>query len=452
MQKSGREGAGVGAGRAGVGAEASQCPTLDGAKLANGFLLAGVFRLAWIVADGGVARVNWRDMGAEELGSVYESLLELVPRVDLEARRFTFATGDEAKGNARKTTGSYYTPDSLVQVLLDSALEPVVKDALAAHPADPVAALLELSVVDPACGSGHFLLAAARRLAGHVARLSANGTPSAAEYRHALRLVVGRCIYGVDLNPMAIELCRVGLWMEAVEPGLALSFLDSHIQCGNALLGATPELLAKGVPDAAWEPIEGDDKRVTSALKRRNKTEASGRQMVLDTLWAKSAANDAAAVVEAVDALERCPDAQLSEVQQKALQWDEIRASAAYRHQRFVADLWCSAFVWPKLPGELANDAPTHAQWQQVQERRGAVTALVEKTARDLAEEYQFFHWHLAFPKVHGKPSGKYVIAVGRGRSHLRERAGLTRRRCCSPRRPSQRPPAGPASRPTPTA
>jgi hypothetical protein len=82
-----------------------------------------------------------------------------------------------------------------------------------------------------------------------------------AEYRHALRQVVGRCIFGVDLNPMAVELCKVGLWMEAVEPGLPLTFLDSHIQHGNALLGTTPELMAGGIPDAAWEP--GVPKRVS---------------------------------------------------------------------------------------------------------------------------------------------------------------------------------------------
>src|SRR4029450_13751164 len=102
----------------------------------------------------------------------------------------------------------------------------------------------------PACGAGHFLLAAARRVATHVARLEADGTPSASEYRRALRKVVARCIYGVDLHPMAVELCRVSLWMEAVEPGLPLTFLDSHIQSGNALLGTTQELMAAGVPDA----------------------------------------------------------------------------------------------------------------------------------------------------------------------------------------------------------
>ncbi|MCL2726634.1 MAG: N-6 DNA methylase [Polyangiaceae bacterium] len=115
-----------------------------------------------------------------------------------------------------------------MQVLLDSALEPVIADTIAKNPSNLVEALLGLSIVDPACGSGHFLLAAARRLAAHVARFQANGTPSTEEYRHALRQVVGRCIFGVDLNPMAVELCKVGLWMEAIDPGLPLTFLDSH--------------------------------------------------------------------------------------------------------------------------------------------------------------------------------------------------------------------------------
>src|SRR3989454_106135 len=109
-------------------------------------------------------------------------------------------------------------------------------------------------------------------------RRTAVSSPSPPECRHALRQVVGRCIYGVDLNPMAIELCKVSLWMEAVEPGLPLTFLDSHIQHGNALLGTTPELMAKGIPDAAWEPIAGDNKKTAATLKKRNKAEAAGQR------------------------------------------------------------------------------------------------------------------------------------------------------------------------------
>ncbi|TAK32493.1 MAG: SAM-dependent DNA methyltransferase, partial [Myxococcaceae bacterium] len=389
----------------------AQCPDLDAAKVQNQALLRAVFQLSWMVEEGSLARVNWRDMGPEELGSVYESLLELVPQVALEQRRFSFATGDETRGNARKTSGSYYTPDSLVQVLLDSALEPVVAAAIAANPSDPVEALLSLSVVDPACGSGHFLLATARRLAAHVARLTANGTPSAAEYRHALRQVVGRCIYGVDLNPMALELCRVSLWMEAVEPGLALSFLDSHLQVGNALLGATPELMEKGIPDAAWEPIEGDDRKVASALKKRNKSEAKGQQG-FEALWSKPAANEVDEVVHAVEALEKSPDADLEAVEKRAAQWEAIRASEAFRHQRFVADAWCAAFVWPKTgEGPVLDAAPTNGLWRQIRDGRGHAPALTTETVRALTVQYRFFHWHLAFPQVFKR--GGFDVVLG---------------------------------------
>src|SRR5690606_23730538 len=126
--------------------------------------------------------------------------------------------GDEVeastRGNARKLSGSYYTPASLVQELIKSALEPVIERTLAENPQQPVEALLSLSVCDPACGSGHFLLAAARRIAEEVARLSATeGNPLPSDYRTALRDVVSRCIYGVDKNPMAVELARMALWL-----------------------------------------------------------------------------------------------------------------------------------------------------------------------------------------------------------------------------------------------
>jgi hypothetical protein len=394
---------------AGIFAKA-QCPALDVAKLENRALLLAVFKLSWLREESGLARVNWRDMGPEELGSVYESLLELVPQITKDGRLFAFATGGETKGNARKTTGSYYTPDSLVQVLLDSALEPVVKDTIAQHPENTVNALLGLFIVDPACGSGHFLLAAARRLASHVARLSANGTPSAAEYRHALRQVVGRCIYGVDLNPMAVELCKVSLWMEAVEPGLPLTFLDSHIQHGNALFGTMRGLMAKGIPDAAWEPIVGDDKKTASALKKRNKVSAEG-QRSFDTLWANPSAAEAKAVERAVAELEAVSDANPEALARKESQWESILESPQYRHQKLVADAWCAAFVWPKQPGDLAEVAPTNDLWRQLRDGQGEPPKLTVRTTGELAEQYSFFHWELQFSQVFAK--GGFDVVLG---------------------------------------
>jgi hypothetical protein len=387
----------------------NQSPVLDAARLENRALLLAVFKLAWLREAGGLSRVNWRDMGPEELGSVYESLLELVPHVTQDGRQFAFAEG-ETRGNARKTSGSYYTPDSLVQVLLDRALEPVVASTMATHPDNTVAGLLNLSIVDPACGSGHFLLAAARRLAAHVARLQANGTPSAAEYRHALRQVVGRCIYGVDLNPMAVELCKVGLWMEAVEPGLPLTFLDSHVQQGNAVLGTTPQLMEKGIPDAAWNPVDGDDRKTASALKKRNKAEAGG-QRTLDFVSKKHGESESQAVSRAVSELDAAGDSKLEELRSKELRWNGILDSPEYVHQKFVADAWCAAFVWPKQPGDLADGAPTNELWRQLRDGQTKVPELTRKTIEGLAHKFGFFHWPLQFPQVFMK--GGFDVVLG---------------------------------------
>jgi type I restriction-modification system DNA methylase subunit len=157
--------------------------------------------------------VDYRNMGPEELGSVYESLLELVPDIELPARKFGFvgltAEGSTA-GNARKLSGSYYTPDSLVQELIKSALDPVIEQRIAPSPTDPAEALLAIRVIDPACGSGHFLLAAARRLAKSSRSCAHPTAPNKPNRTSATRCAKwsSRCIFGVDRNPMAIELAR----------------------------------------------------------------------------------------------------------------------------------------------------------------------------------------------------------------------------------------------------
>jgi hypothetical protein len=397
-----------------------QCRALDGARLENRHLLLALFHLAWLrdkdQPNAPLTRVNWRDMGPEELGSIYESLLELVPQIGDGSRSFAFLQGAETRGNARKTSGSYYTPDSLVQLLLDSALEPVVAGKLTTHPSGPAAmdALLSITVVDPACGSGHFLLAAARRIATHLARVMAenngSGQPTPADYRHALRQVVGRCIFGVDLNPMAVELCKVSLWLEAVEPGLPLTFLNSHIQHGNALLGTTPELMAGGIPDAAWEPIEGDDKKIASALKRRNKQASTG-QRVLDGLWITSGDSESQTVARAVAELDAASDTNAEALARKESQWDRLLQSAEYRHQKFVADAWCAAFVWPKQTGELADVAPTNELWRQWRDGQGHPPARAMTNVNSLAAQYGFFHWPLQFPQVFGR--GGFDVVLG---------------------------------------
>jgi type I restriction-modification system DNA methylase subunit len=248
-------------------------PDVDRSELANADLLQTIRSLAFTV-EGGVRRVtDYKNLGPEELGSVYESLLELHPEVNADAPSFKLTT---AAGHERKTTGSYYTPTSLVECLLDSALDPVLDEA--AKQLDPQKAILNLKICDPACGSGHFLIAAAHRIANCLAGIrTGDEEPSPEAIRTALRDVIGRCLYGVDVNPMAVELCKVNLWLEALEPGKPLSFLEHHIQCGNSLLGATPALLKKGIPDEAFDPIEGDDKEYCKKYRKENKKEREGR-------------------------------------------------------------------------------------------------------------------------------------------------------------------------------
>ena len=233
------------------------------ARLGNEALLEAIRELAYV--EGGRRPVDFRNLGAEELGSVYESLLELHPQIDRETASFALTT---AAGHERKQTGSYYTPTSLIGSLLETALDPVIDDAVRND--DPEQALLDLTVCDPACGSGHFLIAAANRIAKRLAAVREHDPEPAPEaIRHALRDVVSRCIHGVDVNPMAVELCKVTLWLEALEPGRPLSFLEDRILLGNSLLGATPALVAAGIPDDALSPYS---EMTETSLKRGGPT------------------------------------------------------------------------------------------------------------------------------------------------------------------------------------
>ncbi|MCC6522125.1 MAG: N-6 DNA methylase [Polyangiaceae bacterium] len=212
------------------------CPTLDAAALDDAALRRALEALSSPPGPAGPEPARRRDLEPEALGAVYEALLEREPRVEVEACALVLGASDATKDHARRTSGSYYTPDDLVRVLLDRALEPLVADTVAAHPDAPAEALLELAIVDPACGSGHFLCAAARRLASHVARLRAPGPASAGDERRALREVVARSVHGVDRSALAVELCRARLWLEVAEPGPPLA-QDAHIHRGDALLG-----------------------------------------------------------------------------------------------------------------------------------------------------------------------------------------------------------------------
>src|SRR5215510_11303788 len=219
-------------------------------------------------------RVNYAALNVEEFGSVYEGLLEYKPQFLSTANQieFVFTRGDE-----RAATGSHYTPDDLVQPLITHSLDYLITEKL--QEPDAEKALLSLRVADVACGSGHILLAAARRIATELAIIrTGEEQPAPAAFRTAVRDVIRECIYGVDLNPLAVELCKVALWLEAHSPGEPLNFLDHHIKCGNAIVGfAHHDELERGVPDEAFATMPGDDRATAAAFRQRNKAERIGQ-------------------------------------------------------------------------------------------------------------------------------------------------------------------------------
>ena len=368
------------------------CPRLAAAQLANSDLLDAVRSLATI-AEGRTRRaVDYRNIGSEELGSIYEGLLELHPEVHLDTARFVLGT---AAGNERKTSGSYYTPSSLISCLLDSTLDPVLAEA-ASQPSREQAesAILALRVLDPAAGSGHFLVAAAHRIAKGLAVVrTGDGEPSPEAVRTALRDVIGRCIYAVDVNPMAVELCKVGLWLEALEPGRPLSFLDAHIRCGSSLIGTTPALLRQGIPDAAFDPIAGDEKPVARDLRKRNKIEREG-QLTFGDADPRLLGSELA---ERALALDELPDGQITDLHAKESGFRELTASEDFQRAALLANAWCAAFVGRKAAG---TPAITSAVLRQIARDPARLPAPTLNEIRQIAEEYQFFHWHVEFPDV----------------------------------------------------
>jgi len=367
-----------------------------GYQLANEPLLTAIRHLTVVQPAGGGPKrmIDYRNLGAEELGSIYESLLEFVPRYDQTTRTFTL---ESVVGNDRKTSGAYYTPTSLIDCLLDSALDPLLDDA--EHAADPEAALLALTVCDPACGSGHFLVAAAKRIAARVAgvRARSNGSdtnePTVIDDQRAMHDVVDRCIYGVDLNPLAAELAKVSLWLESVQPGRALSFLNAHIKVGNALLGATPALLAPGLPDAAFTALDGDDKKLVASLRKRNKHEREGQGNLFGQAGISVSNTDLGSAARNVEAL---PNTTLADVHLAQQRFREFDASPELKRARTVADAWCAAFVAVKTPG---RPEITHATIEHIAEGGKPDPATALALAQTSAE-YRFFHWHLEFPQI----------------------------------------------------
>ncbi|WP_251980222.1 HNH endonuclease [Salinibacter ruber] len=421
---------------------------VSGRACNNARLLRAIRALTLIEREGVLQRISYLDLGVEELGSVYESLLDFTPQVTdepkeiegREVRANTFVL--DPRGLERKQTGSYYTPDSLVNELVKSALLPVMRDRLKDEGLSVVeeddlgevttglldryadlsdeereageAAILDMEVCDPAAGSGHFLVKANNVMGAEVARLrSGDEYPTERKVREAKRDVLARCIYAVDLNPMAVELCKVSLWINASVQDRPLSFLDHHIKQGNSLVGATPELLDDGVPYEAFAlGRSGDDRDLAKAFRKQNRQE---RKESKEGQGVQMGAFTSATTTEPRVSHETGEFEQVAQEQpQKARQvYAEYQDDPERRRAKLEADTHTAAFFWPMPEG--SDWAPTYGELFRLQrEGRGEIPAEQRARIHEMAEDYNFFHWHLEFPEVFGSDGeGGFDVVVG---------------------------------------
>lgn len=418
---------------------------LNRCSLDNGTVLdcLRALSLYWNADTRQVIRVNYAALNVEEFGSVYEGLLEYEPTFsgvngDGGGIRFAFVQGDE-----RSATGSHYTPDELVQPLIRHSLDYLINERVtsserrAGRPEElsdaekrhayqflstqpygeaqflklwsdaPLAtrrsllaekALLSLRVCDPACGSGHILLAAARRIATELAIVrTGEEQPSPMAFRAAVRDVIRECIYGVDLNPLAVELCKVALWLEAHNPGQPLNFLDHHVKCGNAIVGyARREDVERGVPDEAFKTLPGDDKDTAASLRKQNKADQKERkQQRLD--FSPAADRHLDAVLRHWREVSALPERTPAEIAAKKARYERFIGSADAFLLKEILAIPIAQFYLPKTdPKKLVTDADFQNYWTGRRVPQGEATAAAFATA----VRKRFFHWFLEFPEI----------------------------------------------------
>ena len=348
-------------------------------------------------------RVNYAALDVEELGSVYESLLDFHPQVSLSQGKYEFLL---VAGSDRKTTGAYYTPSELVAQLVKSALEPVIAERM--KDADDLQkALLSIKVCDPACGSGHFLLAAARRIGKELAKVrTGEAAPSPEPLREATRDVIQHCIYGVDINPLAVDLCKVALWIEGFAKGMPLNFLDHRIKCGNSLVGVLNlDVLKKGIPDEAFKAVTGDDKALSSIKKKANKQERL-KDLKGQLSTAGQLDDDLAEIASAWQELDRIPENTPEFVKQKKERYEANQRDRKWWRSRSACNLWTAAFFMPLTEQNLQLLPTTAALVRLLNEDLNSPSGSgigvrdIVDAANQLASEKVFFHWALEFPDV----------------------------------------------------
>lgn len=364
-------------------------------------------------------RINFLDIGVEEIGSIYESLLDYSPRVLKIAETIDghhYSSGKfvlDPRGAARKATGSYYTDKRLIDELIDSTLKPLVDGILnnsEFSKEEKIKAILNIKACDPACGSGAFLIALNNFLGKKLTQIrTGEEIPSEKEERLARRDILRYCIYAVDLNPMAIELAKVSLWINGAVEDLPLNFLDHHFKSGNSILGTFPASIKDGIPDEAFKAINGENSEIASQLRKINKTQKESKITIIDKFLFEPKTQ---VKISEFNELRHVPEKTKEDVVFKRRRYRELIKSEGYNSQKQLYDTWLSCYVW-SFTNEWKN-APTQAILNLISDGSlYAVDSKVLTKISTLSDKYSFFHWYLEFPDVFSGNDPGFDVIIG---------------------------------------
>ena len=393
-------------------------------------------------------KINYSSLDVEEFGSVYEGILEMraiiTEGTSFSGWNFTFGAGLD-----RKSSSSYYTRPDLVQSLIRTTLEPVIKERIAKYQTteEKVRSLLSMKVCDAASGSGHIVLAMARTLAWYICTLrTGEDNPASLDYREALREVIQKCIYAVDHNPDAVELCKVVLWIEGYCAGKPLSFLDHHIRCGNSVVGVTDlDVLLDGVPKEAFAADDKETKKKIIDLNKEALKDVrlvrSGESMGLSiTLFSNDIAiqsinSEQIGLAGKVREINAMPEDSLPQELAKQSRWEELMVSPRVECLRRACDIYTYSFYKQfkatDLTSEFDGESGTFTAFN-IPYTRTVYNALQEikyldypademeglqvlpdsfkEEVREVAHTHRFFHWCVEFPEVFADGGGFDVM------------------------------------------
>jgi hypothetical protein len=393
-------------------------------------------------------KINYSSLDVEEFGSVYEGILEMraVITQGTSASGWDFSFG---AGLDRKSSSSYYTRPDLVQSLIRTTLEPVIKERMAKQPTTEakIQDLLSMKLCDAASGSGHIVLAMARTLAWYICTLrTGEDNPASLDYRQALREVIQKCIYAVDYNPDAVELCKVVLWIEGYYAGKPLSFLDHHIRCGNSVVGVTNlDALLDGVPKEAFT---AEDKETKKKIIELNKQALKDVKLVRDgqsaglsmTLFSNDIAiqsidSEQVGLAGKVKEINALPEDSLLQELTKQSKWEDLMKSPRVECLRRACDIYAYSFYKQFKEEDLDsvideeteiftpfNVPYTRTVYNALQEIRyldytpeemeglQVLPDAFKEEVNEVARANRFFHWCVEFPEVFADGGGFDVM------------------------------------------